>query len=271
MRAPGSGPAVHRRGLRLGQSVHRTPALIAQSGQRYFKLNLQLEGTGLLIQDNREAVLRPGDLAIYDTNRPYTLAFEEQARVMVVMFPRDCPIPAAGLRRPAFGRPAGRRTRADRHRGPVHRPARREPRRPQRPQRLPTGHQRPRSRVHDAAFGTGHGPGQDEAPGPAGGVRPRIHRRQPRRSAALARVASRRPISFPRATCTTSSTSPAPPWPAGSGASGWNGAAATCGTRSWRASVGAVAARWGFLDAAHFSRTFRDAFGESPSDWRRGA
>jgi len=34
-------------------------------------------------------------------------------------------------------------------------------------------------------------------------------------------------------------------------------------------SVGAVAARWGFLDAAHFSRTFREAFGESPSDWRR--
>ena len=72
-----------------GHSVHRTPALLAQSGQRYFKLNLQLEGTGLLIQDNREAVLRPGDLAIYDTNRPYTLAFEEQARMMVVMFPHD--------------------------------------------------------------------------------------------------------------------------------------------------------------------------------------
>ena len=36
-------------------------------------------------------------------------------------------------------------------------------------------------------------------------------------------------------------------------------------------SVGTVAARWGFLDAAHFSRTFRDAFGQSPSDWRRGA
>jgi AraC-like DNA-binding protein len=33
--------------------------------------------------------------------------------------------------------------------------------------------------------------------------------------------------------------------------------------------VGAVAARWGFLDAAHFSRTFRDAFGVPPSDWRR--
>ncbi|MBA4102644.1 MAG: AraC family transcriptional regulator, partial [Arthrobacter sp.] len=69
--------------------VHRTPALIARAHERYFKLNLQLEGTGLLVQDNREAVLRPGDLAIYDTNRPYTLTFEEQARMMVVMFPCD--------------------------------------------------------------------------------------------------------------------------------------------------------------------------------------
>ncbi|MCC2660650.1 MAG: helix-turn-helix protein [Arthrobacter sp.] len=69
--------------------VHRTPALIAQAGERYFKLNLQLEGTGFLIQDNREALLRPGDLAIYDTNRPYTLTFEEEARMMVMMFPCD--------------------------------------------------------------------------------------------------------------------------------------------------------------------------------------
>ncbi|MGZ4660167.1 MAG: AraC-like ligand-binding domain-containing protein, partial [Arthrobacter sp.] len=69
--------------------VHRTPALIAQAHERYFKLNLQLEGTGLLIQDNREAVLQPGDLAIYDTNRPYTLAFEDSTRIMVLMFPCD--------------------------------------------------------------------------------------------------------------------------------------------------------------------------------------
>ena len=33
--------------------------------------------------------------------------------------------------------------------------------------------------------------------------------------------------------------------------------------------VGAIAARWGFLDAAHFSRTFRLAFGEPPSAYRR--
>lgn len=32
--------------------------------------------------------------------------------------------------------------------------------------------------------------------------------------------------------------------------------------------ISAVAHRWGFVNAAHFSRTFRDAYGMSPSDWR---
>ena len=35
-------------------------------------------------------------------------------------------------------------------------------------------------------------------------------------------------------------------------------------------SVGVIAARWGFIDAAHFSRIFRTAFGEPPSSYRRG-
>ena len=32
--------------------------------------------------------------------------------------------------------------------------------------------------------------------------------------------------------------------------------------------VAAVAARWGFVDAAHFSRAFKSAFGVSPSEYR---
>jgi hypothetical protein len=47
-----------------------------------------LAGTGLLIQDDREAVLTPGDLAVYDTDRPYSLVFDEDFRTMVVMFPK---------------------------------------------------------------------------------------------------------------------------------------------------------------------------------------
>ena len=32
--------------------------------------------------------------------------------------------------------------------------------------------------------------------------------------------------------------------------------------------VSAVAAQWGFVDAAHFSRVFKAAFGVSPSEFR---
>ncbi|MFT3798322.1 helix-turn-helix domain-containing protein [Microbacterium sp.] len=68
--------------------VERTPELIARNDKAYFKLGIMLAGTGLLIQDNREAVLSPGDLAVYDTSRPYSLVFDEDFRTMVVMFPR---------------------------------------------------------------------------------------------------------------------------------------------------------------------------------------
>lgn len=67
--------------------IQRTPALVAREEQRFFKLGLQLSGTGLLIQDGREAVVRPGDLAIYDTNTPYSLVFEERFSTAVLMVP----------------------------------------------------------------------------------------------------------------------------------------------------------------------------------------
>ncbi len=79
--------------------VERTPALIARGDKHYFKLSLQLSGTGILIQDNREAVLQAGDIAIYDTDRPYTLAFDRDFRSLVVMFPQsliDLPRDAVG-------------------------------------------------------------------------------------------------------------------------------------------------------------------------------
>ncbi|MCI4657893.1 helix-turn-helix domain-containing protein [Cryobacterium zhongshanensis] len=71
-----------------GHVVERTPELIARSNRQYFKLSLQLEGSGILIQDNREVLLQPGDLAVYDTNRPYSLAFDSAFRTMVMMFPK---------------------------------------------------------------------------------------------------------------------------------------------------------------------------------------
>ena len=67
--------------------IERTPELVARQENRFFKLGLQLSGTGLLIQDHREAVLRPGDLTIYDTNSPYSLVFEERFSTLVLMVP----------------------------------------------------------------------------------------------------------------------------------------------------------------------------------------
>lgn len=69
--------------------VTRTPELIERADRHYYKLSLLLAGTGLLVQDNREALLQPGDLALYDTHRPYSLVFDEEFRTLVVMFPKN--------------------------------------------------------------------------------------------------------------------------------------------------------------------------------------
>ncbi|MCS5498341.1 helix-turn-helix domain-containing protein [Cnuibacter physcomitrellae] len=68
--------------------VLRTPELIAAGDPQFYKASLLLSGSGLLVQDGRECVLEPGDLAIYDTDRPYSLLFREDIRMLVLMFPR---------------------------------------------------------------------------------------------------------------------------------------------------------------------------------------
>lgn len=69
--------------------VRRTPALMSDEDRRFYKLSLQLAGPAVLEQDGRRAELRPGDLAIYDTHRPYTLALPQPNRAMVIMFPHE--------------------------------------------------------------------------------------------------------------------------------------------------------------------------------------
>jgi AraC-like DNA-binding protein len=251
--------------------VHRTPALIAQAGERYFKLNLQLEGTGLLIQDNREALLQPGDLAIYDTNRPYSFAFEEEARMMVMMFPCDAlSLPADYVGQLAAVRMAGGAGLS----GFVGQFIRRLS------ENLevlsgPSG-SRLATNALDLVSTMLHAE-MDITP----------DRMKPQ---ALLAVSVREYI---EANLSDPLLSPASIAAAhfistrhlhnvfhesGTTVASW--------IRSQRLerarrelrdplhagkSVGTIAARWGFLDAAHFSRTFRDAFGVSPSDWRRGA
>ncbi|MDT3399601.1 helix-turn-helix domain-containing protein [Streptomyces sp. B1866] len=69
--------------------VSRTPRLIARSDPDYYKLMLQTSGSALIVQDGREARLEAGDFTIYDTTRPYTVACDGPFRVVVFMFPRE--------------------------------------------------------------------------------------------------------------------------------------------------------------------------------------
>ncbi|MEN8582867.1 helix-turn-helix domain-containing protein [Burkholderia sp. RS01] len=254
-----------------GHSVHRTRALLAQSDQRYFKLNLQLEGTGLLIQDNREAVLRPGDLAIYDTNRPYTLAFEEQARMMVVMFPHDAlSLPPDYVGQLSAVRLAGGHGLT----GIV------GPFIAQLAENLevlsgPSG-----SRLATNALDLVSTMLHSELAMAPDRMKPQAVLATSIREYIEANLADPdlSPASIAAAHFISTRHLHNVFHESGSTVASW--------IRSKRlehirrdlrdplhsgTSVGAVAARWGFLDAAHFSRTFREAFGESPSDWRRSA
>jgi hypothetical protein len=69
--------------------VERTPRTIRRDDPESYKLGMQVHGYCVLDQDGREAALTPGDFAIYDTTRPYTLTFERDFRMLVVMFPRS--------------------------------------------------------------------------------------------------------------------------------------------------------------------------------------
>lgn len=68
-------------------AVHRTASLIARAPQRYVKFSLVERGHGLIAQDGRETPLAPGDLTIYDTDRPYSLVFDDDVRMSILMFP----------------------------------------------------------------------------------------------------------------------------------------------------------------------------------------
>lgn len=69
--------------------VTREAHLIDESSPSFCKLSLQLRGTCSLEQDGRSCLLEPGDLALYVTQRPYSLTYEEDQASLVVIFPQS--------------------------------------------------------------------------------------------------------------------------------------------------------------------------------------
>ncbi len=69
------------------QQVRRTPARIARASEDYFLVSIQTHGRGRVSQDGRDALLEPGDFALYDSTRPYTLSFDDAFQQYVLMLP----------------------------------------------------------------------------------------------------------------------------------------------------------------------------------------
>lgn len=69
------------------QTVIRTPLQISQSSEDIFLLSIQAAGNGKLIQDKKTVSLQPGDLALYDSTRPYQLLFNSAFEQYVLSLP----------------------------------------------------------------------------------------------------------------------------------------------------------------------------------------
>ena len=71
------------------QKVLRTPRQIARAKDDYFLVSIQTHGNGVLRQDGRDALLSPGDFALYDSTRAYELHFEGDFQQIVLKLPGE--------------------------------------------------------------------------------------------------------------------------------------------------------------------------------------
>ncbi|MGW1671575.1 AraC-like ligand-binding domain-containing protein [Streptomyces sp. NPDC002324] len=69
-------------------TVARTRRHIASDAPDFFQVTLQLTGHGVLTQRDRQAQVGPGELVIYDTRSPFTYDLDQPHSGLVVMFPR---------------------------------------------------------------------------------------------------------------------------------------------------------------------------------------
>ena len=70
------------------QDLTRTPTAIARSSRQPYYLISQPHQCWQVRQDRKLLQLRPGDLALIDSSRPYALHFPHRSSVMSVCLPR---------------------------------------------------------------------------------------------------------------------------------------------------------------------------------------
>lgn len=68
----------------------RGPSQLRGHDEEHFQLVLQLSGTGVLQQRGKEAILMPGDVALYSATVPSSIVYPEGSRTIAVKIPRQC-------------------------------------------------------------------------------------------------------------------------------------------------------------------------------------
>ncbi|MEV0452399.1 helix-turn-helix domain-containing protein [Streptomyces sp. NPDC050600] len=70
------------------ERVNRTPALIARSSEALVSVAVQVSGTATFVQDGRRAEVAEGDLVVCDTTRPYSFDYPRRFATHVFQLPR---------------------------------------------------------------------------------------------------------------------------------------------------------------------------------------
>ncbi|MFB7476034.1 helix-turn-helix domain-containing protein [Kitasatospora sp. NPDC056184] len=76
-------------GRATGLTIRRTQRLAREDTEPEVFLGLQVTGTSVVAQNDRQAVLGPGEFALYDTSVPYTLGFDGGVDHHFLRFPRS--------------------------------------------------------------------------------------------------------------------------------------------------------------------------------------
>lgn len=70
------------------QGFSRTPGLARRDDDVYLQVGLLARGGATVQQDGREALLRPGDFAVYETDRPFFWGLQGEWELLVLTWPR---------------------------------------------------------------------------------------------------------------------------------------------------------------------------------------
>lgn len=73
----------------VAQTCRRTPQLAHRDDREYLQVGMLARGTATLEQDGRRTVLHPGDLALYETGRPFCWTLGGDWVLRVFTWPRE--------------------------------------------------------------------------------------------------------------------------------------------------------------------------------------